>query len=56
MIPASGDYDGDGYQDIAVFDKNDSRWYIWSTGPGGNLTYGNQWGFPGAIPLGSRGK
>jgi hypothetical protein len=29
-IPISGDYDGDGYSDLAVYQPSTGLWYIWS--------------------------
>jgi len=29
MIPVPGDYDGDGYSDMAVYRSGPANWYIW---------------------------
>ncbi len=42
-----GDYDGDGTDDLAVFDPNTGRWFI-RTLSGTPLLMGTTWGFPGA--------
>ncbi|MBI3987663.1 MAG: PKD domain-containing protein, partial [Lentisphaerae bacterium] len=46
----SGDYDGDGVSDLAVFDQNTGCWYI-RTLPGTLLVWAAPWGWPGAEPV-----
>jgi hypothetical protein len=42
----SGDFDGDGIYDLAVYDTAQNLWYIKSL-DGRVLAWGAQWGFPG---------
>jgi len=54
-IPVPGDYDGDGVDDLAVYDTNRGVWYIVSvaalTGGGPVILAGTTWGFPGAVTV-----
>ena len=47
----SGDYDGDGVTDLAVFDSKTGQWFIADT-LGQAILWGGAWGFPGAVPVG----
>ena len=42
MIPASGDYDGDHFEDLGVFQPTTGRWFIWSMAKGRTLANGTQ--------------
>ena len=53
-VPVPGDYDGDGYADLAVFDTITGYWYVWSEVKGGTLAWAVNWGWPGANPPGGR--
>jgi len=48
--PVSGDYDGDGRDDFAVFDINTARWYVMNA-DGIVLAWALSWGLPGMIPV-----
>jgi hypothetical protein len=47
-VPATADYDGDGYADIGVFRPSDGTWYV--RGANGNLV-ARQFGTNGDIPV-----
>lgn len=49
----SGDFNGDGKDDLATYDPETYKWYILNgTDAGGRaLAFGYQWGFPGAYPV-----
>lgn len=50
MTPVSGDFNGDGVYDLAVYDLPHSRWYIRSLGPISSanppILFGEVWGAP----------
>ncbi len=48
--PVSGDYDGDGISDLAVFDQNTGRWFIRKV-TGEILGWSIFWGWPGVTPV-----
>jgi hypothetical protein len=48
--PVTGDYDGDGKSDLAVFDTKGGFWYI-QTLVGNRLAWGVQWGWDTAKPV-----
>jgi hypothetical protein len=56
-VAVSGDYDGDGASDPAVYNPMDGKWYIRSLAgvrtlnTGTVLAYGTQWGYKGATPI-----
>lgn len=51
-IPVRGDYNGDGTNDLAVYDPTTGDWYIKTVGAGGSvLAWELNWGFSGAIPV-----
>ena len=49
-IPLSGDYDGDGLADMAVFNHSNSTWHV-RTVAGPAITSSNAWGPAGAAPV-----
>ena len=53
MVPVSGDYNGDGVWDLAVYDERTHfwHWYIRSLGPGLPITFGQQWGIDNGVPV-----
>ncbi|NLE68244.1 MAG: hypothetical protein GX608_12565, partial [Lentisphaerae bacterium] len=51
--PVSGDFDGDGVNDLAVYHETSGRWYIVSLN-GTRLVWGKQWGGPGFKAVGGR--
>ncbi|NLE66734.1 MAG: VCBS repeat-containing protein, partial [Lentisphaerae bacterium] len=50
-LPISGDYDGDGAFDMAVFDTSSGCWYVKNLA-GSVLVWAQPWGWPGAWPVG----
>jgi hypothetical protein len=50
VTPVPGDYDGDGVDDLAIFDQNTGRWFIRKIS-GSILKWENYWGFAGAVPV-----
>jgi hypothetical protein len=50
FVPVWGDYDGDGYYEMAVYELNSGKWYIRMLS-GGILAWGLQWGYQGAVPV-----
>ncbi len=48
--PVSGDYDGDGIDDLAVFDQATGRWFIRSVA-GATIAWEVFWGWPGVRPV-----
>jgi hypothetical protein len=48
--PLADDYDGDGADDLAVFDQASGRWYIQSAQKAVILSDAN-WGWPGVVPV-----
>jgi hypothetical protein len=46
----SGDYNGDGRDDLAVYDNTNGRWYIKDVN-GTSILWDSQWGFLGAKPV-----
>ena len=49
-IPFSGDYNGDGFTDMALFNQSNSAWSV-RTVAGSVITSGNAWGPIGARPV-----
>lgn len=49
-IPFSGDYNGDGFIDMAVFNQSNSTWHV-RTVAGTTITQDNAWGPIGAVPV-----
>ncbi|MFC1576288.1 FG-GAP repeat domain-containing protein, partial [Candidatus Omnitrophota bacterium] len=49
-VPVSGDYNGDGVNDLAVWDTSTGNWYI-KTLDGRTLAWAEGWGFSGATPV-----
>ena len=49
----SGDYDGDGLDDMVIWRPSDGTWYIRRSGPMGdyNNTFSRQWGLGGDVPI-----
>jgi len=50
MVPVSGDFDGDGAFDFAVYNEHGGSWYIYSPSKDA-LVYIGAWGFRGAWPV-----
>jgi hypothetical protein len=48
--PVPGDFDGDGVNDLALFDTADGTWYIMAL-DGRQLAWGVAWGWPSALPV-----
>jgi hypothetical protein len=48
LVPVQADYDGDCVTDIALFDPNNSTWFIRRSTDG--QVHVEQWGFNGAVP------
>jgi len=55
MSPVSGDYDGDGRSDLAVYERNSGNWFIRRLGPVGPgfppITFGQNWGDASMDPV-----
>ena len=51
MTPLSGDYDGDGADDLAVYDQARGSWYAYSVKRGKVLMWAEPWGGPGLSPV-----
>jgi hypothetical protein len=49
--PVSGDFDGDGKDDLAIFDENTGRWFIRALA-GPTIAWETYWGWPGVQPIG----
>ncbi|MBM3250042.1 MAG: VCBS repeat-containing protein, partial [Candidatus Omnitrophica bacterium] len=47
----SGDFDGDGYSDLAVYDVDTGRWFIYSIPTNKAIAWYRPWGFKGAVPV-----
>jgi hypothetical protein len=47
--PVSGDYDGDGRTDVAVYRPSTGTWFILRSSTNATSVY--QWGGPGDIPV-----
>lgn len=50
-VPISGDFDGDGLNDLAVYRPTNGRWEIKLSGTTINQNYIRNWGAPGDIPV-----
>ena len=50
FAPVSGDFDGDGLSDLAVYDLAQGRWYAQTTS-GTVILWGMLWTGPGLAPL-----
>jgi hypothetical protein len=47
-----GDYDGDGIDDLCVYDQNTGYWYVQTLAdPNGALAWAQPWGWPGATTV-----
>jgi hypothetical protein len=46
----NGDFDGDGIDDLAIFDDNTGRWFIRKVS-GDVIGWDVNWGWPGVTPL-----
>ncbi|MDF3128820.1 VCBS repeat-containing protein [Kiritimatiellaeota bacterium B1221] len=55
MAPVSGDFNGDGVYDLAVYQRQSGNWFIRSLGPIGPsnppITFGQNWGGPDMDPV-----
>jgi hypothetical protein len=55
LLPVSGDFNGDGIFDLAVYQTSTGNWYIRSLGPIGPsnppISFGQNWGGPGLDPI-----
>ena len=51
MVPVAGDFNGDGFSDLAMYSVAGGKWYIESMADGAILAWGEPWGFPNAIPM-----
>jgi hypothetical protein len=49
--PVSGDFDGDGADDLAIFDEATGRWFIQAL-DGTQIAWDANWGWPGVQPIG----
>ncbi|TFG88150.1 MAG: hypothetical protein E4H17_02805, partial [Gemmatimonadales bacterium] len=50
-MAVSGDYDGDGVSDLAVYHKTTGNWYIRPVAGEDPIVFGKNWGFLGALPV-----
>ncbi|MCP5487995.1 MAG: VCBS repeat-containing protein [Verrucomicrobia bacterium] len=46
MDPIPGDYNGDGKNDLAVYQRTSGAWFVRKLGPGAPLYFGTYWGSP----------
>jgi len=49
-VPVVGDYDGDGHDDIGVYDDRTGMWFIYGSQDGFRHI---RFGYPGTLPIGS---
>ena len=49
-VPLSGDYNGDGKTDLAMYQQTSGKWYV-RTLAGAYLIYGQQWGGSSYVPV-----
>ena len=49
--PVSGDYDGDGRSDFAVFDSGAGAWYVLAADQSTAIAWQLPWGMPGGQPV-----
>jgi hypothetical protein len=49
-VPVPGDYDGDGYQDLAVWTPSTGNWNALMSSSS-NSSFLQQWGLPGDVPV-----
>ena len=50
-IPVSGDFDGDGVSDLAVYNQSTADWYIIRSSDGQTIT--KRWGWSETVPVGA---
>ena len=50
FIPVPGDYDGDGTDDMAIYEPESGLWFV-KTVTGRMLVWGLSWGGPGLVPV-----
>jgi hypothetical protein len=50
-VPVSGDYDGDGWADLAVYHRSTGRWFVRPLGAKAPVVFDVPWGGPGTVPV-----
>lgn len=50
-VPVLGDYNGDGRDDLAVFDESRGNWYVYDISNNVVLAWQVNWGYRGCVPV-----
>ena len=50
-VPVPGDYDGDGYTELAVYHEPTGYWFIYTLNGNRIIAYAEKFGGPGYVPV-----